>query len=339
MYLNINQINPNNIKIELTKTTAIGKNFFVDNSEIYDFLNYLKMHFRKSIIRHDDQSIEINVSFDEIYTFLKESKNRSIVDSIAEISNNMNTCVIDKNFKVSIHGTDGDIISVSNIDHIDDYNKMISIISKYNIPHRVLKMLSKIFITFILNTVQKPKKPSKYLNSEETLKLLNIDRFKLAYLRKIKAIKFKQISPKKIIYPLANILEFGIYDKNIDDVDVCETSIKVIGPEDKIKIHNQIDVPQIVIDFLKIHKNKVPPYKLAGQNYFLNFANKGVESSPQVMLNDELDLVDLVSNEILVDRNAITQYIDLLIKENINPVIELSKKVIPGFKKYYLNNI
>jgi hypothetical protein len=76
------------------------------------------------------------------------------------------------------------------------------------------------------------------------------------------------------------------------------------------------------------------------QNFFLNFGNINISSSPQVMLNNDFKLVDVIKKNVILDNSKdVYDYLVNLFKDGKQPRIDTSKKMLNEYSKFYLNNL
>ena len=194
----------------------------------------------------------------------------------------------------------------------------------------------------------------KNFTSDEVCKLLGVDRQKLAYWRKTKKIKFKKISDKKFIYQRShvyNLLENMMIENEIKEKDMVKQKdfnksnlTKVNKRLEKLKTTKlemeKLKYEDLIIDWIKSFTYKIADHKYNRQKFFLNFGNVGISSSPQVMINDNFQLVDFIKRRVIKSTPQETwEYIEMLKNENISPRIDSSKSYYDGYKRFYLNNL
>lgn len=199
----------------------------------------------------------------------------------------------------------------------------------------------------------------KTFSSDEVCKLLGIDRQLLSYWRKSNKIKFKKLSDKKFIYQknhVFELLENMMIEDKIKDKDLSLNQNNIVQPPklnkkiEKLKasINNNVTETQditphydiLITNWIKSFTHKIIEYKYDKQKFFLNFGNLGFISSPQVMINDNFQLVDYIKKKVIKSTPEETwEYLNSLKNLNLQPRIDSSKLYNDGYKKLYLNNL
>jgi len=225
--------------------------------------------------------------------------------------------------------------TVRYLDIVRDFiETKITLLSWKNIPQLTCITGSKKYTTKVEQNNKDNFDEKEYLTASEVLKKLRISDQTLAKWRRNGQIKFKQISTRKYLYHvdiIANILDNGI--------GIQENFEK---PAEKIveNIKKEINYEEEVLKLLHIFIFKVPEYKYNQQNFFLNFGNVGITSSPQVMINNNCQLVDYIKKTVIcADAKELSEYLNNIFNDNKTPTIDTSKMVQQGFDKFYLNNL
>lgn len=175
---------------------------------------------------------------------------------------------------------------------------------------------------------------SKYLTSSEVIDKLRISDQTLANWRKKGLLEFKKISQRKFLYDnkvIDDIFKHGISDEN---------DISVIVKKSDNKNDNKKCYEKEIIEMLKPLIFKVEEYKFNHQNYFFNFGNVGITSSPQVMINNNCQLVDYIKKDIIFDNSKdLYEYMRAIFSDGKEPRIDTSKKIPTEFSRFYLNRL
>jgi len=176
-----------------------------------------------------------------------------------------------------------------------------------------------------------------YMTSSEVVEKLRVSDQTLSNWRKKGLLEFKRISQRKYLYDtkcIDDIFEHGISVEFYNDTEHKKPIKEIeIGFDDNF-YKNEI------IKLLKPFAFKIEEYKLKYQNFFLNFGNLGFASSPQVMISDDFQLIDVIKNTVLVDDAAnLFTYLTNLFSNGLEPRIDTSKKIIPKFSLFYINNL
>jgi len=187
----------------------------------------------------------------------------------------------------------------------------------------------------VIKTI-KESNDNEYMTAQEVMKKLRISDQTLSNWRRKKLIEFRKISNRKFLYYIEsvnNIFENGI--------DTTGTAINIYIPQEKNNSEiKPIDFKKSIIELLKPYAYKVPEYKFKKQHFFLNFGNKGMLSSPQVMINNKFQLVDYIRKNIIYDTpELLYEYLIELFKDGKEPIIDTSKKIQPEYSFFYLNKL
>lgn len=176
-----------------------------------------------------------------------------------------------------------------------------------------------------------------YLTAREVMRMLRISDQTLANWRKNNLIEFKKITNRKFLYPLdsvQDIFENGIaIPISLDLDDVTYNTKNLYKPQ---KINYELEI----IKMLKPIAYKIPEYKREKQNYFLNFGNIGLVSSPQVMINNDFQLVDFIKKSVIVSNaEELYDYLVGIFKDGKQPRLDTSKRIQPEFSNFYINKL
>lgn len=170
-----------------------------------------------------------------------------------------------------------------------------------------------------------------FLTAKEVMRMLRISDQTLANWRKNNLIKFRKISNRKFLYFMDSVQD--IFENGIDSTGVVTTEKPINQPT---KINYELEI----IKMLKPIAYKIPEYKREKQNYFLNFGNIGIVSSPQVMINNNFQLVDFIKKSVIKDGSKeLYEYLISIFKEGKQPRLDTSKRIQPEFSKFYLNKL
>lgn len=181
-----------------------------------------------------------------------------------------------------------------------------------------------------------PMEDHDFLTAKEVMKLLRISDQTLANWRRNNLIDYKKISNRKYLYvvdSVNDIFENGVDTEGVSNVvtitpAVASAQIKKIVYEDEI------------MKMLKPLAFKIPEYKLSKQNFFLNFGNVGLSSSPQAMINDNFQLVDVIKKNVIFETpKEVYEYLVGLFSDGKEPRLDTSKKILSGYSKFYLNKL
>lgn len=196
--------------------------------------------------------------------------------------------------------------------------------------------------------------------SDEVCNLLGIDRQKLAYWRKTGKIKFKKHSDKKFTYQKSHV--FGLLEDMMIQNEISGEVVEIPKPKtvnspkinsrlERLKVAQSVtpepiplvadtDYTQLIRKWASNYTYKVLDHKYQSQKFFLNFGNIGIQSSPQVMINDDYQLVDYIKKKVIKSNpKEVWEYILYLNSEGLEPRVDTSKKLYDGYKKLYLNEL
>ena len=175
-----------------------------------------------------------------------------------------------------------------------------------------------------------------YMTAREVMKLLRISDQTLSNWRKNNLIDYKKISNRKYLYSMDNVQD--IFENGVDTSGINNSNLELSpGPINQIK---QIDYNAEITKILKPLAFKIPAYKYKVQNFFLNFGNINISSSPQVMLNNDFNLVDVIKKNVILDNpKDVYDYLVNIFKDGKQPRIDTSKKILNDYSKFYLNNL
>lgn len=177
----------------------------------------------------------------------------------------------------------------------------------------------------------------EYLTAREVMKKLKISDQTIANWRRNNLIEFKKISNRKYLYPTASVME--IFEYGIDTTRVNNTTVSKSKVSDTIS-NKSVNYKDEVIKILKPLSYKVPEHKLQSQNFFLNFGNIGMVSSPQVMINNDFQLVDFIKKKVIKsDAKELYEYLKSIFDDRKEPKIDTSKKQYPEYSKFYLKSL
>lgn len=176
---------------------------------------------------------------------------------------------------------------------------------------------------------------NEYLTAKEVMKKLRISDQTLANWRRNNLIDFRKISSRKYLYMTESVND--IFENGVDTSGVGNTvpSPSVISAQIR-----KIDYEAEIIKMLKPIAFKIPEYKFKKQNFFLNFGNLGLSSSPQVMINNDFQLVDYIKKNIIFETpKEVYEYLIGLFDEGKEPRVDTSKKIQKDYDKFYLNTL
>lgn len=176
------------------------------------------------------------------------------------------------------------------------------------------------------------KSDEEYMTAKEVMKKLRISDQTLANWRRKGLVKFRRISNRKYLYYIESIQ--NIFENGIDTTGVNNqiTTSK--------KQASNINYEKEILNMLSPIAFKIPEYKYKKQNFFLNFGNIGITSSPQVMINNNFQLVDFIRKSIIFNSaKELYEYLVDVFNDNKEPRIDTSKKIQPEFSNFYLNKL
>jgi hypothetical protein len=174
-----------------------------------------------------------------------------------------------------------------------------------------------------------------YLTAKEVMKKFRISDQTLANWRKNNLIDFRKISNRKYLYLVDSVNE--IFENGIDTTGVGNTPTmpRIVSAQVK-KIHYEEEI----VKMLQPLAFKVPEYKFKKQNYFLNFGNNGLVTSPQVMINNDYQLVDFIKKSIIKNTpKELYEYLVKMFDDGREPAIDTSKKIQSDYSNFYLNKL
>ena len=176
-----------------------------------------------------------------------------------------------------------------------------------------------------------------YLTASEVMRKLRISDQTLANWRRCGLIDFKKISNRKYLYVIEsvnNIFENGVDTSGV--VNIKETKTPLHTPSKP----KQINYEEEILNLLKPYAFKIPEYKYQKQNFFLNFGNIGISSSPQVMINNQFQLIDFIKKNVIKETpQDLYEYLLETICGGNEPRIDTSRKIQPEFSRFYLNKL
>lgn len=210
---------------------------------------------------------------------------------------------------------------------------------------------------------------TKTLNSIEVCNILNISRQTLSYWRNNNMIKFKKYSDRKYTYSTEQV--YNILDKLLLEQQILPKRItpqqnakpKIVNTEKKeskldrlkksfdlnlittadeavIDVVTEINYEEKISEWVSLFSYRIPVHKFTNQHFFLNFGNIGFTSSPQVMINDNFQLVDFIKGTIIKNTpKELFEYFEELKESGKEPRIDTSKKIYPGYSKFYLRKL
>lgn len=177
-----------------------------------------------------------------------------------------------------------------------------------------------------------------YMTAKEVMKKLRISDQTLANWRRCNLIEFKKISNRKYLYTVDGVND--IFENGVDTtgvVTISENTANLYTPTQQPK---QINYEQEILNILKPLAFKIPEYKYQKQNFFLNFGNIGISSSPQVMINNQFQLVDFIKKSVIKETpQELYEYLVFVFGSGKEPRVDTSKKIQPEFSKFYLNKL
>jgi len=174
--------------------------------------------------------------------------------------------------------------------------------------------------------------------AKEVMKKLRISDQTLANWRRNELIKYKKISNRKYLYFADNI--HNIFENGVDTTKINnQSNVNTLNSISQKKSAD-VDYKNEIIRLLTPLVYKIPEYKLKKQFFFFNFGNIGLQSSPQVMINNNYQLVDYIKKTILKDsEEEVFKYLKNIMDDGKEPRIDTSKKIQPEFSYFYLNNL
>jgi len=173
----------------------------------------------------------------------------------------------------------------------------------------------------------------EYMTAKEVMKKLRISDQTLANWRRKDLVKFRKISNRKYLYYVESIQ--NIFENGIDTTGV-NNKIKKTSSQPSTMVNYEKEI----IHMLTPIAFKIPEYKYKKQNFFLNFGNIGITSSPQVMINNEFQLVDFIKKSVILNSpKELYEYLIEIFNDNKEPRIDTSKKIQPEFSNFYLNKL
>lgn len=176
----------------------------------------------------------------------------------------------------------------------------------------------------------------EYMTASEVIKKLRISDQTLANWRRSGLIEFKKISNRKYLYITDNINH--IFKNGIDSSGV--TTKPKTHTIDKLEKTNLINYEYEILKILRPFAFKIPEYKYRQQNFFLNFGNVGISSSPQVMINNEFQLIDFIKKSVIKETpQQLYEYLLDVFRSGKEPRVDTSRKIQPEFSKLYLNKL
>jgi hypothetical protein len=176
-----------------------------------------------------------------------------------------------------------------------------------------------------------------YLTAREVMRKLRISDQTLANWRRSSLIDFKKISNRKYLYMVESVNQ--IFENGVDTSGIANVPEQKVTPTPQTK-PKALNYKAEVIALLKPIAFKIPEYKYQKQNFFLNFGNVGIASSPQVMISDDFQLVDFIKKTVLKETpEELYQYLMEIRNDGKEPRIDTSKKIQTGFSKFYLNKL
>lgn len=171
---------------------------------------------------------------------------------------------------------------------------------------------------------------TEYLTSTEVIRKLRISDQTLANWRKKGLVDFRRISDRKYLYLFSDI--DYIFENGIDPV------VDTINKD--MPLLNVMNYAEEILGILKPYAFKIPEHELEKHNYFLNFGNIGISSSPQVMINNNFQLIDYIKKQIICETpKELHKYLMTNIALSIEPILDTSKKIQKGFSNCYLHNL
>lgn len=179
---------------------------------------------------------------------------------------------------------------------------------------------------------------NEYLTAREVLKKLRISDQTLAKWRKNGQIKCKQLSARKYLYHVDDVRAILNNGTGITKVVDKSNTTKVVKKSNKTIVDTNYEAE--ILKLLHQFVYKVPDYKYKKQNFFLNFGNIGISSSPQVMINNDFQLVDYIKKQVIYDGpEELFGYLSGILDEGKSPGVDSSKIVQNGYSMFYLNNL
>jgi hypothetical protein len=177
-----------------------------------------------------------------------------------------------------------------------------------------------------------------YFTAREVMKKLRISDQTLANWRRCGLIDFRKISNRKYLYVIDSVND--IFENGVDTTGVVTLTETSIVPALYTPTPKQINYKEEILNILKPIAFKIPEYKYQKQNFFLNFGNVGISSSPQVMINNDFQLVDFIKKSVIKDTpQEVYEYLITVFGEGKEPRIDSSKRIQPEFSKFYLNKL
>ena len=178
-----------------------------------------------------------------------------------------------------------------------------------------------------------------YFTAREVMKKLRISDQTLANWRRCGLIEFKKISNRKYLYMVDNvndIFENGVDTTGVVNITESATAANLYTPTKP----KQINYEDEILNILKPIAFKIPEYKYQKQNFFLNFGNVGISSSPQVMINNQFQLVDFIKKSVIKSTpQELYEYLISVFGSGNEPRIDTSKRIQPEFSRFYLNKL
>ncbi len=238
--------------------------------------------------------------------------------------------------EIIVDETESTFAVASNLNEVKEFieTKLTMMVWKDTKP---LKYLNGRFKQKKVDSIETVAVNYDYLTAGEVMRKLRISDQTLANWRRCGLIDFKKISNRKYLYVVEsvnNIFENGVDTSGV--VNVVEQQVSVTQPTTK----KQIDYKVEILKLLKPIAFKVPEYKYQKQNFFLNFGNIGFSSSPQVMINDDFQLIDFIKKTVIKETpQELYEYLIEIRKNGKEPRIDTSRKIQSGFSKFYLNRL
>lgn len=174
-----------------------------------------------------------------------------------------------------------------------------------------------------------------YLTAKEVMKKLRISDQTLANWRRNNLIDFRKISSRKYLYLNESVNE--IFENGVDTSGISNNTVEPEIVSAQIK---KINYETEIIKLLHPISFKIPEYKFNKQNFFLNFGNVNIVSSPQVMINNNFQLIDYIKKTVIYETpKELYEYLIKIFKEGKEPRIDTSKKIQSEFSQFYLNKL
>lgn len=215
--------------------------------------------------------------------------------------------------------------------HVSDF-----ITQAYEFVYQKLNMMQWKSITGVtpLSVTNKKTTTHQHYTASEVMHKLRVSDQTLANWRKLNLIQYTKISNRKYLY-------------SVDHVhDILEHGVGIVDKKQNSIIESGVDVTEItdykteVVKLLSPLVYRITPHKFKTQNFFFNFGNLKIQSSPQVMISDDFQLVDYIKKNVIKQTpKELYDYIVDVMACGLEPRIDTSKKFNIGFSKLYLNNL